>query len=63
MTNGPTWLGIAPAAHRVGISIRAMYDAVDQGLIQARWAGEANGRRLEVAVDDESVRRLSTPGG
>lgn len=40
-----------------------MYDAVDQGLIQARWAGEANCRRLEVAVDDESVRRLSAPGG
>ncbi len=63
MPNVRTWVEVAPAAYRVGISVRAMYDAVDQGLIQARWVGEANGRRLEVAVDDESVRRLSAPGG
>lgn len=63
MTTLPTWLEVAPAAHRVGISIKAMYDAIDHGLIQARWAGEAPGRRLEVAVDDGSVRRLTAPGG
>jgi len=38
-----------------------MYDADDQRLIQARWAGEADRRRLEVAVDDRSVRRLTAP--
>ena len=54
---------MVPAARRLGISVRQLYDAVDQGRIDARWAGAAGRRRVEVAVDDESAQRLTAPAG
>ena len=61
--NDREWLEVVPAARRLRISVRQLYDAVDQGRIDARWAGAAGRRRVEVAVDDESAQRLTAPAG
>ncbi len=62
MTSVPEWLEMVPAARRLGISVRQLYDAVDQFRIDARWVREPL-LHLEVAVDANSVERLSTPAG
>ncbi len=54
---------MVPAARWLGIPVRAVYDAVDQGVLRARWAGTGAWRHLEVALDDEAVRRLTAPVG
>ena len=59
MTSGAEWLDMVPAARRLGIPVRAVYDAVDEGVLQVRWAGTGAGRHREVALDVEAVRRLS----
>ncbi len=50
------WMSTVPASRRLGMSVRELYAAIDEGRIDARWAG----RRLaiEVAIDDGTVDRL-----
>ena len=59
MIDGAEWLEMVPAARRLGIPVRAVYDAVDQGVLQARWAGSGAWSHLEVALDVDALRRLS----
>ena len=62
MTSVPEWLELVPAARRLGISVRQLYDAIDQFRIDACWVREPL-LHLEVAVDDGSVERLTARAG
>ncbi len=53
---------MVPGAHRLGVSVRELYDAVDQFRIDARWVREPL-LHLEVAVDDGSAERLTARAG
>jgi len=62
MTSATEWLGMVPGARRLGVSVRELYAAVDQGRIDARWVRDPL-LRIEVAVDDGSVERLTARAG
>ncbi len=53
---------MVPGARRLGVSVRELYDAVDQGRIDARCVRDPL-LRVEVAVDDGSVKRLTARAG
>lgn len=53
---------MVPAARRLEISVRQLYDVVDQGRIEARWVLDPL-RRIQVAVDDGTAERLSAAAG
>jgi len=55
-------LELVPAARRLGISVRQLYDAIDQFRIDVRWVREPL-LHLEVAVEDGSVERLAARAG
>ncbi len=53
---------MVPGARRLGVSVRELYDAVDQGRIDARWVRDPL-LRVEVAIDDGSMERLTAEAG
>ncbi len=53
------WMATVPAARRLGISVRQLYAAIEEGRIDGRWVHP--GLQVEVAVDDDTARRLGQP--
>lgn len=54
MTRTPAvWMDTVPAARQLGVTVRQIYAAIDQGRISARWVNP--GLRVEVAVDDATA--------
>ena len=49
----PVWMDTVPAARQLGVTVRQLYAAIDQGRIPARWVHP--GLRVEVAVDDDAA--------
>jgi len=62
MTGTSEWMQMVPAARRLGISVRELYAAVDQGRIEARSVRDPL-LWIEVAVDDGTSERLSVRAG